>query len=73
MKLYLMADRVRFARMTTEELRSTFLVEELFQPGTIQLAYTDLDRAVLGGIVPTGKTHPSCGHVSSWKGVSWGF
>lgn len=52
MKLYLMADRVRFARMTTDELRSTFLVQGLFQPGTIQLTYTDLDRAVLGGVVP---------------------
>jgi 4-deoxy-L-threo-5-hexosulose-uronate ketol-isomerase len=53
MNLYLMADRIRYARMTTAELRSTFLVQDLFQPGTIQLAYTDLDRAVLGGIVPT--------------------
>ncbi len=39
--------------MTTDELRSTFLVQQLFQPGTVQLASTDLDRAVLGGVVPT--------------------
>jgi 4-deoxy-L-threo-5-hexosulose-uronate ketol-isomerase len=40
-------------RMTTEELRSSFLVTELFHPGVITLRAIDLDRVVLGGIVPT--------------------
>lgn len=39
-------------RMTTEELRAGFLVGGLFQPGTLQLRITDLDRVVLGGAVP---------------------
>lgn len=52
MRLHLMADRMRFARMTTQELRSTFLLQDLFQPGSLQLAYTDLDRAVIGGALP---------------------
>jgi 4-deoxy-L-threo-5-hexosulose-uronate ketol-isomerase len=46
------ADPVRFPRMTTDELRKTFLVETLFRPGEIQLVYSDLDRAILGSAVP---------------------
>jgi 4-deoxy-L-threo-5-hexosulose-uronate ketol-isomerase len=53
MKLYQMADPVRYVRMTTEELRATFLIDDLFQPGQIDLAYVDLDRTVIGSAVPT--------------------
>src|SRR5690349_7424956 len=53
MKLLQMADPVRYARMTTEELRSTFLLEGMFKPGQIALTYVDLDRTVIGGAVPT--------------------
>jgi 4-deoxy-L-threo-5-hexosulose-uronate ketol-isomerase len=56
MKLLQLADPVRYARMTTEELRSTFLLEGMFTPGKIQLAYVDLDRTVIGSAVPTGGT-----------------
>jgi 4-deoxy-L-threo-5-hexosulose-uronate ketol-isomerase len=56
MKLLQMADPVRYARMTTEELRSTFLLEGMFTPGKIELAYVDLDRTVIGSAVPTGST-----------------
>lgn len=52
MKLYQMADPVRYKRMTTEELRETFLVEDLFKPGTIELVYADLDRTVIGSALP---------------------
>jgi 4-deoxy-L-threo-5-hexosulose-uronate ketol-isomerase len=55
-KLYQMADPVRYRRMTTEERRSTFLLEGMFQPGSIEFAYVDLDRTVIGAAVPT--THP---------------
>jgi len=54
MKLLQMADPVRYARMTTEELRSTFLLGGMFKSGQIELAYVDLDRTVIGGAVPTG-------------------
>ena len=40
-------------RMTTEELRSNFLAENLFEQGKITLIYSDVDRAIIGGIVPT--------------------
>ena len=39
-------------RMTTEELRAGFLVPGLFQPGAATLRFAELDRVVLGGIVP---------------------
>jgi 4-deoxy-L-threo-5-hexosulose-uronate ketol-isomerase len=53
MRLYQMADAVRYEMMNTEELRETFLLEGLFQPGEIEFAYVDLDRTVIGSAVPT--------------------
>jgi 4-deoxy-L-threo-5-hexosulose-uronate ketol-isomerase len=53
MKLLQMADPVRYARMTSEELRATFLLEGMFYPGVIEYAYVDLDRTVIGSAVPT--------------------
>jgi len=41
--------------MTSDELRSKFLVDNLFQPGKAELVYTNVDRAVVGGIVPLSK------------------
>jgi 4-deoxy-L-threo-5-hexosulose-uronate ketol-isomerase len=52
MKTMILADPVRYPRMNTQELRNTFLIDELFQPGTISLAYVDLDRAVAGIAAP---------------------
>ncbi len=48
-----MPDAERYKRMTTEELRSHFLVQHLFQPGAVTLRFIDLDRVIIGGIVPT--------------------
>lgn len=42
-----------FRRMDSTELRDSFLVEDLFQPDRVTLRFLDLDRVVLGGIVPT--------------------
>jgi 4-deoxy-L-threo-5-hexosulose-uronate ketol-isomerase len=53
MKLLQMADPVRYARMTSAELRETFLLEGMFNPGKIEYAYVDLDRTVIGSAVPT--------------------
>src|SRR5882757_5461292 len=52
MRLYQMADPIRYSRMTTQELRETFLVEDLFQPGVITAVYIDLDRTIVGSAVP---------------------
>ena len=53
MKTILLADPIRYPRMTTEELRSTFLLDGLCAPGALHLAYVDLDRAVVGHAAPT--------------------
>lgn len=53
MKVVCAADRQHYRRMTSAELRAHFLLEDLFQPGRLELVYTDVDRAVVGGIVPT--------------------
>jgi 4-deoxy-L-threo-5-hexosulose-uronate ketol-isomerase len=53
MRLYQMADAVRYEMMNTEELRETFLLEDFFQPGEIEFAYVDVDRTVIGSAVPT--------------------
>lgn len=52
MKTVLMADPVRYPRMTTEELRETFLLGGLCQAGRIELRYVDLDRSVVGFAAP---------------------
>ena len=52
--LHALPDAVRAARMTTDDLRASFLVQGLFESGTINLRRIDLDRVVLGGAVPTG-------------------
>jgi 4-deoxy-L-threo-5-hexosulose-uronate ketol-isomerase len=54
MSMHYLPDAQRTARMTTDELRTHFLVEGLFVPGAITLRLIDLDRVVLGGAVPTG-------------------
>lgn len=52
MKTLLLADPIRFPRMTTRELRDSFLLDRLSHPGEIHLTYVDLDRAVAGFAVP---------------------
>lgn len=56
MELRYAPDIERYSHLTTDELGAGFLVPNLFQAGTIQLVYTDLDRAVIGGVVPTSRT-----------------
>ncbi len=53
MKIVQMADAIRYPRMTTAELRETFLLGGLFRDGEIETRYVDLDRTVIGGAVPT--------------------
>lgn len=44
-----------YERLTTQELRQSFVVEHLFGDGTMTLVYCDADRAILGGAVPGKK------------------
>ena len=47
------ADPVRFEIMDTTELRENFLIEDLFTEGEITLVYSNVDRVIVGGAVPT--------------------
>ncbi len=53
MKTYLLADPVRYPQMTTDQLRETFLIDSLYQPGELNLVYIDLDRTIVGIAAPT--------------------
>jgi 4-deoxy-L-threo-5-hexosulose-uronate ketol-isomerase len=52
MKIYPAIDPIRAKNMTTSELREAFLIEDLFQPDSVRLAYSENDRAIVGGAVP---------------------
>ena len=43
-------------RYTTEELRKEFLIQNLYQPDTVQAVYSHVDRMVVLGIMPVNKT-----------------
>ena len=48
-------DWVRFSRMTTQEVRESFLVENLFKQNLIEMIYSDADRAIIGSAVPVNQ------------------
>jgi 4-deoxy-L-threo-5-hexosulose-uronate ketol-isomerase len=52
MNIHQMADPVRYPTMSTAQLRETFLLESLCEPGALNLAYVDVDRAVVGFAAP---------------------
>lgn len=53
MKLHYFPTAEATNTLSTEKLRETFLIGGLFQPGAATAHYTDLDRMIIGGIVPT--------------------
>jgi 4-deoxy-L-threo-5-hexosulose-uronate ketol-isomerase len=54
---YLPDDR-SYERWSTEEIRTSFLLERLFVPGAVTMVYCDADRAIAGGAVPIAKAIP---------------
>ena len=44
-----------FKKLTTEELRSNFLIESLFVKNQIPMVYSDVDRSITGSAVPVSK------------------
>ena len=52
MKLMTVADNVSYATMPDDEIRARFLVSDVFKPGEANLVLTDVDRAIVGGVVP---------------------
>jgi len=53
MRMHYLPSPAETRRMTTDELRAAFLVQRLFMPGEVTVRCFDLDRVVLGGVVPT--------------------
>jgi 4-deoxy-L-threo-5-hexosulose-uronate ketol-isomerase len=52
-RLFHTPDPAGFARMSTDEIRRCFLLQNMFEPGQVRLHQSDLDRAVVGGAVPS--------------------
>ena len=46
------ADRERYRRLTTSELREAYLIDNTFVPGEVTLCYTDVERSIVGSAVP---------------------
>jgi 4-deoxy-L-threo-5-hexosulose-uronate ketol-isomerase len=53
MQTYLLADPARYPHMTTAQIRETFLIDSLYEPGALHLAYIDLDRTIVGMAAPS--------------------
>lgn len=45
-------DQNGFKRMSTDELRKAFLIENLFKEDEIPMVYSDIDRSITGSAVP---------------------
>jgi 4-deoxy-L-threo-5-hexosulose-uronate ketol-isomerase len=54
MKLHYFPSPKQTNILSTEELRENFLIQGLFQPGQLIAHYTDLDRMIVGGVLPVG-------------------
>lgn len=54
MKLHYSPSPAETNTLSTEALRSAFLIGDLFQPGQITAHYTDLDRMIIGAAMPAG-------------------
>lgn len=49
-------DKNGFKKFSTNELRESFLIENLFEKNKIPMVYSDVDRSITGSAVPSGKT-----------------
>ena len=45
-----------FKKMTTEELRKSYIIDTLFTPDEVPMVYSDIDRSITGSAVPVKKT-----------------
>ena len=53
-------------RYTTQELRDEFLITGLYQPDTVQAAYSHVDRMVVMGIMPVKELVPIDKGIDVW-------
>ena len=52
MKQIQVPDSLRYATMSSEELRAGFLVSSIFNADALTVCWCDMDRAIVGGVVP---------------------
>ena len=52
MQTRLSPSQAEYRTLTTDQLRAAFLLDSLFTTGTVELVYTDTDRAIVGSAVP---------------------
>ena len=55
--------------MSTQELRDTFHLANLFTTGQLNATFTDLDRLVVGGVMPTDKAIELPNHKETGRAV----
>lgn len=55
MQFMFSADKRSYKNMRNDELREAFVTSPLFCDGEVKLTYTDVDRGVIAGIMPTSK------------------
>lgn len=55
MKMHYVADKTSYRRMTSDELRDSFLIGDLFVLNEIVMTYVDIDRTIVGSAVPGKK------------------
>lgn len=60
-------------RYTTQELRDEFLIQDLYQPDTVQAVYSHVDRMVTLGIMPVKETVPMDKGVDVWHNFGTSF
>ena len=60
-------------RYTTEELRSEFLITDIYKPNEVTAVYSHVDRMVVLGIMPVGETVSVDKGIDIWKNFGTGF
>ena len=60
-------------RYTTEELRREFLIQNLYQPDSVQAVYSHVDRMVVLGIMPVKETVPIDKGIDVWGNFGTAF
>ena len=53
--IYHAVGQTEMQQFSTDQLRANFLIETLFEPGTLRAVYTHYDRVIVGGAMPAGQ------------------
>ena len=62
-----------FKHFTTKELRSEFLVDDMYAPDKVRATYSHVDRMVILGILPVAETLPIDKGIDIWSNFGTEF